>query len=109
MSHHLTHTLNESLDALNRAASGDSLCTLSGDKVEAAKYLEGQVIALKLALRLAGVSESNDSPVTHVLRDARAEWIRKNPEGFSSSPSWVSYRMGGLDALDSVAKRANGK
>lgn len=109
MSQHLTHTLNESLDALNRAASGDSLCTLSGDKVEAAKYLEGQVIALKLAIRLVRESEPKAFAVTDVLRDARAEWIRKNPEGFSSSPSWVSYRMGGLDALDSVADRASGK
>ncbi len=109
MSQHLTHTLNESLDALNRVASGDSLCTLSGDKVEAAKYLEGQVIALKLALRLVRESEPKAIAVTDVLRDARAKWIRKNPERFSSSPLWVSYRMGGLDALDSVADRASGK
>lgn len=109
MTHHLTQTLNESLDALNTAASGDSLCTLSGEKVEAAKYLEGQVIALKLALRFARASQQEDVLVAVVLREARAEWIRKNPEGFSSSPSWVSYRMGGLDALDSAEKLASGK
>lgn len=109
MSQHLTHTLNESLDALNRAAAGDSLCTLSGERVEAAKYLEGQVIALKLALRYSGASERENDAAIESLSQARAEWIRKNPEGFSSSPSWVPYRMGGLDALDSAQRFASGK
>jgi hypothetical protein len=106
---HLTHTLNESLDALNTAASGDSLCTLSGDKVEAAKYLEGQVIALKLALRFAKAPEGDYNTATDLFREVRSEWIRKNLEGFSSSPSWVSYRTGGLDALASAERFASGK
>ena len=109
MANHLTHTLNESLDALNRVASGDSLCTLSGERVEAAKYLEGQVIALKLALRLVTAEEERDREPTDLIRCALDEWAKKNPESFSQAPSWVSYRLGGIDVLDSAARFANGK
>jgi len=103
----LTQQLHESLDALNRAASGDSLCTLSDDRVEAAKYLEGQVIAIKNVLKRSEQGPSLE--LVEVLYDAKREWNDRNPEGFSDAPSWVSYRLGGLDAFATITALISGR
>jgi hypothetical protein len=103
----LTQKLHESLDALNRAASGDSLCTLSGDRVEAVKYLEGQVIAIKNVLKRLEQGPSLEPG--DVVDDATRDWNDRNPEGFSDAPSWVSYRLGGLDAFATIMALINGR
>jgi hypothetical protein len=103
----LTQKLHESLDALNHAASGDSLCTLSGDRVEAAKYFEGQVIAIKNVLKRIQQDSALD-PV-EVLDQAEQAWSNRNPEGFSEMPSWVSYRLGGLDAFAAMKVLVSGR
>ena len=103
----LTQKLHESLDALNQAASGDSLCTLKGDRVEAAKYLEGQVIALKDVLKRS--EQDSSLPPSEVLDQAEQAWSNRNPEGFSDAPSWVSYRLGGLDAFAAMTVLISGR
>jgi hypothetical protein len=103
----LTQYLHESLDTLNRAASGDSLCTLSGDRVEAVKYLEGQVIAIKNVLKRLEREPSLEPG--QALNDATQEWNDRNPEGFSDAPSWVSYRLGGLDAFATITALISGR
>ena len=103
----LTQKLHESLDALNQAASGDSLCTLKGDRVEAAKYLEGQVIALKDVLKRS--EQDSSLPPSEVLDQAEQAWSNRNPEGFSDAPSWMSYRLGGLDAFAAIKVLISGR
>ena len=107
MREHLTHKLRESLDALNRAASGDSLCTLKGERVETAKYLEGQVVAIKSLITL--IDQQGDSELSTLLPLAKEAWLARNPEGFSQAPSWVSYRLGGIDVLEQVGGLSSGK
>jgi hypothetical protein len=104
---HLTHKLRESLDALNRAASGDSLCTLKGERVETAKYLEGQVVAIKSLIKL--VDQQADSELSTLLALAKEAWLARNPEDFSHAPSWVSYRLGGIDVLEGMDSFPSGK
>ena len=83
------------------------MCTLSGDRVEAAKYLEGHVIALKDVLKR---SEQDPSlPPLEVLDQAEQAWSNRNPEGFSDAPSWVSYRLGGLDAFAAIKALISGR
>jgi len=103
----LTQKLHESLDALNRAASGDSLCTLKGDRVEATKYLEGQVIAFKDVLKRS--EQDSSLPSSQVFDQAEQAWNNRNPEGFSDAPTWVSYRLGGLDAFATIKTLISGR
>lgn len=87
--------------------SGDSLCTLRGDRVEAGKYLEGQVIAIKNVLKRTEHDSSLDP--AQLLDDAEQAWNVRNPEGFSDAPSWVSYRLGGLDAFSAMRAVISGR
>jgi len=83
------------------------LCTLSGDRVEAAKYFEGQVIAIKNVLKRSVQNSSLE--LAEVLGQAEQAWSNRNPEGFSDAPAWVSYRLGGLDALSAIKVLINGR
>lgn len=79
------------LDALTRAAGSDSLCTLSRERLNAAKYHEGAVVAL--------------SQLARALRRGTAvptaqEWGRGAVETQAqTSADWRAYLIGGREAL----------
>lgn len=81
------------LEALTTAAHGDSLCTLSRDRVPAAKYHEGAYAALSEAMR----AERSHRPAP-----AAAEWGSGFAAHAERDPSWRAYLAGGRDALASV-------
>lgn len=89
--------IEQSLDALTSAASGDSLCTLKGVSVQAAKYHEGQVVFAKQVKKAL----SNDPTTT--LKDILQKWQAANPETLRTDSGWKSYFTGGVDMGEQLA------
>ena len=84
------------LEALTRASGTDSLCTLSRERLPAAKYHEGVVAALGDALRAARRGDPEPDP---------AHWGAAFAARAETDPSWRAYLVGGRDALDAAAPR----
>lgn len=78
------------IDALTSAASGESLCTLARERLPAAKYHEGAVVALGDALR---ASRRGDPPPD------RDSWGSQWGRLMEHDPSWRAYVLGGREAL----------
>ena len=87
----LSTALDSALQSLQAVSEGDSLCTLSGERVEAAKYYEGRVVALK-ALRTAAPD---------ALRQRADElletWSREYAAHAAHDSGWSAYLTGLLD------------
>lgn len=81
---------DSALKALDSAAAGDSLCTLSRERLPAAKYHEGATAALGDALRAA---RRGDPPP-----DA-ASWADWADPLAARDANWRAYITGGRDAL----------
>ena len=90
--------IEQSLDALTSAASGDSLCTLKGVSVQAAKYHEGQVVFAKQVKKAL-----SDDP-TVALGGVRQKWQSSNSESLRLDTGWKSYFTGGVDMAEQLAK-----
>ena len=86
---------DHALQALTSAAKGDSLCTLRGEHVEAAKYFEGRVAALSALMR----QDTTDDLVQRATELA-AQWSTDYLERAATSAAWASYRQGLLDVCD---------
>lgn len=98
MHRQLDTIIEQSLDALTSAASGDSLCTLKGVSVQAAKYHEGQVVFAKQVKKAL----LND-PST-ALTGVRQTWQAANPVALRTDPGWKSYFTGGVDMGEQLAR-----
>ena len=98
MANRLDVLLTQSLEQLNDAASGDSLCTLSGVNVQAAKYLEGTVVALKNLKR--ELRETPSENLTEIADRVGLYLIQQLPPGYEHNPSWHSYAAGAKDAIE---------
>lgn len=85
------------LDALTRAAGGDSLCTLGRERLPAAKYHEGAVAALGEALR----AERSGAPTPPAER-----WGAVFASRAANDIGWRAYLRGGRDALAALAAEA---
>jgi hypothetical protein len=81
--------------ALSAAAGGDSLCTLSRERLPAAKYHEGAVAALGEALRAERLGSA--------APDAAA-WGSSYARHADRDPHWRAYLVGGRDALAKLAR-----
>lgn len=98
MHRQLDTIIEQSLDALTSAASGDSLCTLKGVSVQAAKYHEGQVVFAKQ------VKKALSDDRAFALSAERAKWQAANPETVRTDPGWKSYFTGGVDMGEQLAE-----
>lgn len=78
------------LTALMATAAGDSLCTLSRERLSAAKYHEGAVAALGDAMRAVQADRTPPESATW-----GAQWQRLA----DSDPGWRAYLAGGREAL----------
>lgn len=79
------------LDALTHTTAGQSLCTLGHERLNAAKYHEGAVVALSDARR--AVRRGTAPPMAE-------EWGRGPVQiQAQTSASWRAYLVGGRDAL----------
>lgn len=99
----LDSALRGALDALQDVAANDSLCTLKGERVQAAKYWEGHVVALKELQRIR-----RGAPSSEARADGHAalltQWSKQLSSHDRSDLKWRSYLVGGLDALNSVVE-----
>ncbi len=82
------------LEALQAAAGDQSLCTLSRERVNAAKYHEGAVTALGDAARALRAGLPLPSP---------GEWGGIAAVRAEADARWRSYLIGGRDALATMA------
>jgi hypothetical protein len=94
--------LDQVLASLEHVAAEDSLCTLTGERVQAAKYLEGQVVALKelRRIRRTGLSPEADNEARLALIERWSKRLRSHDR---SDLKWQSYLTGGVDALTAVS------
>lgn len=74
--------------------------------VQAAKYLEGKVIAIKTVRTL--LAAAHDAVFDEVVDEAQSRWRASLPEGYHDNLAWRSYAEGGLDALAEL-RRLSGK
>lgn len=86
------------LEALTRASGTDSLCTLSRERLPAAKYYEGAVAALGDALRAARRGDPEPDPT---------QWGAAFAARAADDLSWRAYLTGGRDALTALAPPAS--
>ena len=86
------------LEALTRASGADSLCTLSRERLPAAKYHEGAVAALGDALRAARRGDPEPDPV---------HWGAAFELRADADTGWRAYLVGGRDALTALATTAS--
>lgn len=104
--HALTDALASSLESLQAAASGDSLCTVRGEKVQATKYFEGRVVALR---QLDKVASAHAGDTAWSLRDQApqlaAQWRRDFGQKAHADPGWQSYLAGALDLFEEFSSR----
>lgn len=82
------------LDALTHATAGQSLCALGRERVTAAKYHEGAVVALSDARRALRHGTTPPS-----AEDWGAGPVERQAQ---TSESWRSYLIGGREALTAV-------
>lgn len=82
------------LAALTRASGSESLCTLSRERLPAAKYHEGAVAALGEALRAV----RRDEPVPEPQ-----QWGSAFAAHARADMGWRAYIAGGRDALAALA------
>ena len=89
------------------ATGGASLCSVSrsGRQIPGVKYPEGRWAALReVRRRLRPLSDDPDL-VRGALAEIRATWradmVAKEKQG---QENWVTYRLGGVDALDEIAE-----
>lgn len=82
------------LEALHSAVGDQSLCTVSRERVSAAKYYEGQVTAFGDAARALRSGGRLPRP---------EEWGRIAAVRAESDPRWRSYLLGGRDGLATLA------
>ena len=98
MQRQLDTIIAQSLDALTSSASGDSLCTLTGVCVQAAKYHEGQVVfAKKVKKALA----KDSAPA---LESVRRQWQHEKSDLLLADPAWKSYFTGGVDMGEQLSR-----
>ncbi len=81
------------LESLQSAAGDQSLCTLSHERVNAAKYFEGAVTALGDAARALRSGASVPAP---------EEWGGIAQVRAETDARWRSYLVGGREALTSL-------
>lgn len=81
------------LDSLQSAAGDQSLCTLSHERVNAAKYFEGAVTALGDAARALRAGDDLPAP---------EEWGGIAAVRAETDARWRSYLVGGREALAAV-------
>ncbi|GAA1695040.1 hypothetical protein GCM10009808_10220 [Microbacterium sediminicola] len=82
------------LDALTHATGTQSLCTLGRERLRAAKYHEGAVVALGDLRRALRRGEPAPTPET---------WGLGIVEKYAAtSPDWRAYLIGGREALSGV-------
>lgn len=82
------------LDALTRTTAGQSLCTLGKERLSAAKYHEGAVVALSDARRALRRGAAPPLP---------EEWGRGPVQTQAqTSADWLAYLTGGRNALTAV-------
>lgn len=93
--------LSRALEVLQGVAAHDSLCTLQGERIQAAKYWEGHVVALKELQR-----DHHGAHCPKARADGHAalitQWSTRLRTHDRSDVKWRSYLVGGLDALNSV-------
>jgi len=94
--------LDQVLASLEHVAAEDSLCTLTGARVQAAKYFEGQVVALKelRRIRRTSISPEADNQARLALIE---QWSKRLRSHERSDLKWQSYLSGGRDALTAVS------
>ncbi|GAA4288077.1 hypothetical protein [Georgenia daeguensis] len=106
----------DAVGRLTAAAGNSSLCTLSrsGEPRPTVKYLEGAVSALSdvhRELRAAssatgsGAAGSDPTATTALalLGELRGRWLARRGQSAASSPAWLAYLDGAVDALDDLA------
>lgn len=81
------------LESLQSAAGDQSLCTLSHERVNAAKYFEGAVTALGDAARALRAGGTLPAP---------EDWGGIAAVRAATDARWRSYLVGGREALTSV-------
>lgn len=81
--------LAHALDALQGVAADDSLCTLQGERVHAAKYWEGHVVALK-ALQRARHNGSAQAGHGAAREELIAQWSVQLHSHDQSDQKWKS-------------------
>jgi hypothetical protein len=98
----LDRALSRAREALQGVAANDSLCTLQGERVQAAKYWEGQVVALRELQRAGhGVHSPEGRSGGHAA--LISQWSEQLRAHERSDLKWRSYLTGGLDALNTVS------
>lgn len=90
---HLVAARAAAVDALSSAAGDESLCTLSRERLPAAKYHEGAVAALGDAVRAARAGQP--------LPDS-GSWGSQWAHLAERDRSWKAYLSGGREALARV-------
>ncbi len=91
----ITQARAAALVALTTAAAGDSLCTISRERLPLAKYHEGAVAALGEALRAARAGRTPPDASTW-----GAQWQGRA----DVDTAWRAYLLGGRDALVGLAR-----
>ena len=107
---HLTVWLEAQIELAAAAMAEDlgehSVCTVhkDGRVTGGLKYLEGRMAALAAMRRAIAAGEST----SEVVAAANAHWyadFETRTSGSSTSPLWVSYATGGLDAVREARRR----
>jgi len=81
-------------ETLSAVTGADSLCTLTRERLPAAKYHEGAVAALGEALRAVR---------THQPLPLASSWGERWNRLAESDPAWRAYLVGGREALSALA------
>lgn len=110
----MTQSWHEACDALRRdtlvrlteVSEGVSLCRLSGERVDAAKYLEGKASFHQALRRELGSSrlDLEDPPCSPTLARVAKLLPESRLPDTEQSAAWVAYRAGWADALSEVAE-----
>lgn len=102
----LSDALASSLESVQAAALGDSLCTVRGERVQATKYFEGRVVALRQLVKAtaAHVDDTAWSLGDHAPALA-TQWRQDVGAKAEVDPGWESYLAGACDAFEEFSSR----
>jgi len=102
----LSDALASSLESLKAAASGDSLCTVRGEKVQATKYFEARVVALRQLDKAASATPGNTTwSLGDLVSPLANQWRREVGAKADADPGWQSYLAGALDVFEEFSSR----